>query len=68
MVANSWGYDWGENGYFRLKRGTNEIGIEHFVIGSWAQTDKHLKQLRQFRMMRQRRRLRRRRGRYTNFK
>ena len=54
IVANSWGKDWGQNGYFRIKRGVNECEIEDFVVGAWAQTDKHLKQLRQFRLMQRR--------------
>jgi len=28
LCANSWGEDWGEKGFFRIKRGTNECGIE----------------------------------------
>ena len=27
-IANSWNEDWGEQGFFRIKRGTNECGIE----------------------------------------
>jgi len=27
-VANSWNTDWGEDGFFRIKRGHNECGIE----------------------------------------
>lgn len=27
-IANSWNPYWGENGYFRIVRGTNECGIE----------------------------------------
>ncbi|PAV58868.1 hypothetical protein WR25_08867 [Diploscapter pachys] len=32
LVANSWAADWGENGYFRILRGTNECGIEHAIV------------------------------------
>ena len=35
-VANSWNPYWGEDGYFRIVRGTNEGGIESFVTGSSA--------------------------------
>lgn len=27
-VANSWGEDWGEKGYFRIRRGTNECSFD----------------------------------------
>ncbi|XP_058801307.1 tubulointerstitial nephritis antigen-like [Phymastichus coffea] len=37
-VANSWGREWGEDGYFRIVRGTNECEIEQFVLGVWAKT------------------------------
>jgi cathepsin B len=33
-VANSWNPYWGEKGYFRIRRGQNEGGIEDQVIGS----------------------------------
>jgi len=33
-VRNSWGTYWGEMGYFRLKRGENQLGIERSC--SWA--------------------------------
>lgn len=36
-VANSWGQHWGENGYFRILRGSNECDIESYVLGAWAQ-------------------------------
>ena len=35
-VANSWNPYWGEAGYFRIVRGTNEGGIESQVVGSAA--------------------------------
>ena len=31
IVANTWGKNWGENGFFRVLRGTNECGIENSV-------------------------------------
>ena len=31
-VQNSWGTDWGINGYFKIKRGSNECGIEENII------------------------------------
>jgi len=33
-IANSWGPGWGEKGYFRMKRGTNECNIEGWVVFS----------------------------------
>ena len=36
QVANSWNPYWGENGYFRIVRGTNECNIEGGVTGSHA--------------------------------
>jgi len=35
-VANSWNPHWGEKGYFRIKRGSNEAGIEDQVTFSPA--------------------------------
>jgi cathepsin B len=35
-VANSWNPYWGEKGYFRIRRGNNEGGIESSVVGSAA--------------------------------
>jgi len=32
IVANSWNEDWGDNGYFKIKRGTDECGIESGVV------------------------------------
>jgi C1A family cysteine protease len=34
--ANQWSSGWGENGYFRIRRGTNEAGIESTAIAGMA--------------------------------
>jgi cathepsin B len=31
-VANSWNNDWGDNGFFKIKKGTDECGIESQVV------------------------------------
>jgi len=32
LVANSWNPDWGDNGYFKIARGSDECGIEDGVV------------------------------------
>lgn len=38
-VANSWGTDWGEDGYFRIERGTDESHIESFVVAAFPKVE-----------------------------
>jgi len=33
-MQNSWGTDWGEQGYFRMARGTDESGCESIVVAA----------------------------------
>ncbi|KAJ3662910.1 hypothetical protein Zmor_007225 [Zophobas morio] len=32
LVANSWNEDWGDNGFFKILRGSDECGIEEHVL------------------------------------
>lgn len=38
LAVNSWGPYWGEEGLFKILRGTNECEIEEFVLAAWAKT------------------------------
>jgi cathepsin C len=35
IVKNSWGTNWGENGFFRIRRGTDECAIESIAVESF---------------------------------
>ena len=32
LIVNSWNAEWGDHGYFKIKRGTSECGIEANVV------------------------------------
>jgi len=32
LVANSWNYDWGDGGFFKIRRGNDECGIESQIV------------------------------------
>lgn len=38
-IANSWNSDWGDHGYFLIKRGENECGIEDTGVSGTPATD-----------------------------
>ena len=38
-VLNSWGTDWGDEGYFKIRRGTNECSIENMAVASTPSLD-----------------------------
>lgn len=36
LIANNWNTDWGDEGLFKIKRGSNECGIENNIAGGIA--------------------------------
>ncbi|XP_005176436.1 tubulointerstitial nephritis antigen-like [Musca domestica] len=43
VAANSWGPWWGEHGYFRILRGSNECDIEDYVLAAWPDVYNYFK-------------------------
>lgn len=41
VLQNSWGPDWGEQGFFRMARGINDSGIESIAVAADVVEDKH---------------------------
>ena len=37
LCSNSWTTSWGNNGYFKIRKGTDECGIEDDVVAGMAQ-------------------------------
>jgi len=48
LLQNSWGEDWGEQGFFRMVRGSDESGIESIVVGADVVEDSQPSVLLQF--------------------
>ncbi|KAK1316742.1 hypothetical protein QJS10_CPA05g00009 [Acorus calamus] len=38
LLANQWNRNWGDDGYFKIRRGTNECGIEEDVVAGLPST------------------------------
>lgn len=38
-LQNSWGTDWGEDGYFRMARGIDESGVESIAVAAEVEED-----------------------------
>ncbi|KAK8406717.1 hypothetical protein O3P69_007354 [Scylla paramamosain] len=45
LAANSWGQGWGENGFFKIRRGYNESDIETFVLAVRARLNDYDRRL-----------------------
>uniref|UniRef100_A0A915IFZ3 Peptidase C1A papain C-terminal domain-containing protein n=1 Tax=Romanomermis culicivorax TaxID=13658 RepID=A0A915IFZ3_ROMCU len=37
ICDNSWGNDWGEEGFFKIVRGENHCEIESFILAAWVE-------------------------------
>ncbi|GAA0175291.1 cysteine protease [Lithospermum erythrorhizon] len=45
LLANQWNRDWGDNGYFKIRRATNECGIEADVVAGLPSTKNVIKEV-----------------------
>ena len=39
IVKNSWGSEWGEEGFFRIRRGYDECSMESMAVGTFPILD-----------------------------
>ncbi|KAH3896885.1 hypothetical protein DPMN_021069 [Dreissena polymorpha] len=39
LVANSWNEDWGDQGFFKILRGSDECGIESNIVAGMMKFD-----------------------------
>ncbi|VDO97056.1 unnamed protein product [Soboliphyme baturini] len=44
LLANSWNVEWGDHGFFKMKLGNNECGIESDIVAGRPRKDKFVKQ------------------------
>jgi len=40
LIANSWNTDWGDKGFFKIKRGSDECGIEGTISAGLPRINK----------------------------
>lgn len=45
LLANQWNINWGDQGYVKFKRGTNECGIEREVVAAMPSTKNLIKEV-----------------------
>lgn len=45
ILKNTWGPQWGENGFFRIRRGTDECGIESMAVSIHIELPKQFRHL-----------------------